>query len=117
MEALRPGPVGEIVHAASLCAAAVGAGLAQLPGSDAPVLMGIQSTMILAIADSMGVRVTRAAAVDLVLTFLATMLGRGFTQWAAGWVPGWGNLLNAATAAALTEAIGWAAVRHFRREG
>lgn len=107
--------VSEIIHAASVCAAGVGAGLAQLPGSDAPVLMGIQSTMILAIADTLGVRMSRAAAVDLVLTFSATMAGRSLTQHLLVWAPRWSRVLNATTAAMLTEAIGWAAVRHFRR--
>jgi uncharacterized protein (DUF697 family) len=30
-----------------------------------------------------------------------------------GWLPGFGNAINAATAAALTEAIGWAAEEYF----
>ncbi|HNC94724.1 MAG TPA: hypothetical protein PLA94_23535 [Myxococcota bacterium] len=111
----RDDSIPEIIHAASIVAAGVGAGLAQLPGSDAPVLMGIQSTMILAIADAMGVRITRAAAVDLLLTFGATMAGRWITQVLVGWLPGWGNAINGATAAILTQFIGWTATRHFGR--
>jgi uncharacterized protein (DUF697 family) len=33
-----------------------------------------------------------------------------------GWLPGLGNAINAATAAALTEAIGWAADAYFREK-
>jgi hypothetical protein len=48
-----------IVHTAATAAAAVGAGLAQLPGSDAPVLAGIQTTMIIAVAHEHGARSPR----------------------------------------------------------
>lgn len=115
MQCLPEKATPALIHAASAAAAGVGAGLAQLPGSDAPMLMSIQNAMILAIADAYGVPMTQAAAAQLLLTFSATMAGRGFTQWAVGWVPGWGNIVNAATAAALTEAVGWAAVRHFEQ--
>lgn len=102
-----------IVHAAATAAAAVGAGLAQLPGSDAPVLVGIQTTMIVAIAREHGTAVDKAAAADLLLTFTATCVGRGISQWLVGWVPGWGNAINATTAAAITEAVGWSADAYF----
>lgn len=105
-----------IVHTASTAAAAVGAGLAQLPGSDAPVLAGLQTTMILAIASEHGVTTTKTAAADLLLTFMATHVGRGISQWLVGWAPGWGNAINATTAAALTEAVGWAANGYFAKE-
>ena len=35
-----------IIHTAALTAAGVGAGLAQAPGSDAPILVRLQSTKI-----------------------------------------------------------------------
>jgi uncharacterized protein (DUF697 family) len=102
-----------IIHTAATAAAAVGAGLAQIPGSDAPVLVSIQTTMIMAIAKEYGVPVTKAAAADLLLTFTATAVGRGISQWLVGWIPGLGNVINASTAAALTEAVGWAADAYF----
>lgn len=102
-----------IVHTASTAAAAVGAGLAQLPGSDAPVLAGIQTTMIIAIANEHSAEISKATAADLLLTFSATHVGRGISQWLVGWVPGWGNAINATTAAALTAAVGWAADAYF----
>ena len=102
-----------VIHTASVGAAAVGAGLAQLPGSDAPVIAGIQTTMIIAIAEEYGVPLTKTAAADLLLTFVATTAGRGLSQFLVGWIPGWGNAINASTAAALTEAVGWAAEAYF----
>ena len=43
----------------------------------------------------------------------AAAAGRGLSQCLLGWVPGLGNAVNAVTAAALTEAIGWAADAYF----
>lgn len=102
-----------IIHTASVAAGGVGAGLAQIPGSDSAVLAPLQAAMITAIAYQHGVKITDAAAADLLLTFTATMGGRFLSQLLVGWIPGVGNLINASTAAALTEAIGWAADAYF----
>jgi len=105
-----------IIHAAAAAAAAVGAGLAQVPGADSPLLAAIQTTMIIAIAHEHGASITKVAAADLLLTFTAACVGRGISQLLVGWIPGLGNIINAATAAALTEAIGWAADGYFEKE-
>jgi len=102
-----------IIHAFASSAAAVGAGLAQLPGSDAPALVALQSAMILALASDRDVPIGVVAATEMVLGASATVTGRLTSQWLVGWMPGWGNALNAATAAAVTEVVGWAAVRFF----
>lgn len=101
------------IHTFSGLAAGVGAGMAQLPGSDAPVLVSLQASMVLELAEQHGVTMSRTAAAELALTLGATMAGRGISQWLVGWLPGWGNAVNAATAAAITEAVGWAAVAWF----
>ena len=105
-----------IIHGASASAAAVGAGLAQIPGSDMPIIMGIQTTMIVAIAHVHGAAITETAAADLVLTFAAGYGGRALSQVLVGWLPGFGNAINAATAAGLTETVGWAADTFFEKE-
>jgi uncharacterized protein (DUF697 family) len=114
--ATRRQKVHGVIHTASAAAAGVGAGLAQVPGSDMPVICGIQTTMIIAVAELHGASITKTAAADLLLTFTASMAGRGLSQWVLGWIPGFGNAVNAATAAALTEAIGWAANAYFGEE-
>jgi len=102
-----------IIGTAAASAAGVGAGLAQIPGSDAPILCGIQTAMIVAIANAYGIAFTKAAAADLLLTFVATIGGRTISQFLVGWIPGWGNAINATTAAALTTAVGVAADAYF----
>lgn len=109
--------VHTIIHSSAAAAGGVGAGLAQAPGADTALLVPIQTAMILSLADEFGASITKAVAADLVLTFGASMAGRAFSQWALGWVPGLGNAVNAATAATLTEAIGWAAVDWFESGG
>jgi uncharacterized protein (DUF697 family) len=106
-----------IIHGASTAAAGVGAGLAQIPGSDTPVLMSLQTAMVVGIAQQYGVSMTKTAAADLILTFAASMAGRGISQLLVGWIPGAGNAINASTAAAITEAIGWAADTYFSDPG
>ena len=104
-----------VIHTASAAAAGVGAGLAQIPGSDMPVIMGIQAAMIVGIAEVHGVGITQTAAAELLLTFSAGMGGRALSQVLVGWVPGFGNAINAATAASITEAIGWGADAYFSK--
>ncbi len=104
-----------IIHVFAVVAGGVGFGLAQLPGSDAPVLVALQTAMILALADKTDVSLTRAAAAELALTMSATMIGRGLSQVLVGWLPAIGNVVNGVTAAGVTEAVGWFALRWFQK--
>ena len=106
---VNPAVIHGIIHTASASAGLVGAGLAQIPGSNAPVIVSLQTAMILAIAQEHAVVMTKAAATDLLLTFAASHGGRAFSQWLAGWIPGYGNAINASTAIAITETVGRAA--------
>jgi len=113
----RTARINGIIHAASASAAGVGAGLAQLPGSDSALIIPIQVGMIKLIAAEHGQSITRSVAVSLIATQAATMAGRKISQFLVGWIPGFGNALNASTAAGLTEAVGWTAHGLFSRGG
>ena len=102
-----------IIHCASLACGAIGAGLAQVPGSDSAAIFPLQTAMIIAIASEHGVTVGKTAAAELLLTFSATVVGRTLSQVLVGWLPGLGNALNAVAAAGVTETIGWAANEYF----
>jgi uncharacterized protein (DUF697 family) len=93
-----------VIHTAAAAAAAVGAGMAQLPGSDMPVIAGIQAAMIVGIAAVHGTTILQTAAAEYLLTFSASVGGRALSQVLVGWIPGIGNAINASTAASLTEA-------------
>ena len=75
-----------IIHTASVAAGGVGAGLAQIPGSDNAVITPIQLTMTIS-------------------------LGRVFGKSLR--IPGIGNAINATTAAGITEAMGWLLAKEF----
>lgn len=109
--------IKSIIGMASASAAAVGAGLAQTPGSDSPILSGIQTGMIVAIAHVHGVKIDQAIPIFIISRFAAVGGGRLASQVLAGWIPGAGNAINAATAAAITAAIGWFAHQHFQKGG
>lgn len=106
-----------VIHTAAVTAAGVGAGLAQVPTSDLLVITPIQVGMICGIALVHGRKLTEATATAILGTFAAGMFGRAISQALVGWVPGAGNALNATTAAAITEAIGWSAHKFFEQLG
>lgn len=102
-----------IIHSASLAAGGVGAGLAQLPGTDNAVIVPIQVTMTIALGNVFGIGLTESTAKSALATATATTVGRGISQFLVGWIPGFGNVFNATTAAAITETIGWALAKDF----
>lgn len=102
-----------IIHAASAAAGGVGAGLAQLPGSDNAFIIPIQIAMIISLGAVFGIKLDESAAKATLGTATATLVGRGISQVLLGWIPGFGNALNAATAAGVTETVGWVVANDF----
>jgi len=104
-----------IIHSASTAAAGVGAGLAQIPLADSAVITPIQVAMIIRLGQAFNVQLSEAVAKGIALGMVSMYVGRSVSQVLLGWIPGIGNAINAGTAAALTEAIGWAVVSKFDR--
>lgn len=105
-----------IIHTASVSAAGVGAGLAQIPLADNLVITPIQITMIVSLGKVFEQEITKSIASGLLGGFIGNFVGRGVAQATWGWVPGIGNASNAITAAAITESIGWLCVDYFYKE-
>lgn len=103
-----------IIHTAATAAAGIGAGLAQLPLADAALIAPIQITMVTSLGPVFGIAVDDSMAKGIIASLAASYVGRGAVQLLVGWIPVAGNAINAATAAAITEALGWAAVSHFK---
>lgn len=95
-----------IIHAASGSAAAIGGRLAQIPGSDAPILVTIQTTMIISLGAVFGASVTESMAKSILADFLGVTVGKTVANILVGWLPGIGNAVNATTVAGITEVIG-----------
>ena len=106
--------VSIVIHGAATAAAAAASGMAQVPGSDNAVIVPIQLSMIVAIGEILGVELSRSAAMSILAAESATITGRAVSQYLVGWVPGFGNAINATTAFAITEAVGWAAWKVLR---
>ena len=105
-----------IIHTASAAAAAVGGGLAQIPGSDNVVITPIQLTMAISLGKVFDIELDQSAAKAALASAAATTIGRTTSQVLIGWIPGVGNIINAATAATLTEAIGWIMANEFKKQ-
>lgn len=105
-----------IIHTASTAAAGAGAGLAQIPGSDNAIITPIQLTMTISLGRVFGIELTESAAKAALASAAASTLGRTISQILLGWIPGIGNAINAGTAAAITEAIGWALAKDFAKQ-
>lgn len=104
-----------IIHGASVAAGGVGTGLAQIPLADNAVITPIQIGMIIALGKVFDQEVSKSAATAILGSLAASFIGRGVSQVLVGWVPVLGNAVNTATAAGLTEAIGWTVVDNFSK--
>lgn len=99
-----------IIHAASYACDEI--------DDDAAAIVQIQTNMIVAIASEYGVAITDTAAADLMHTFSATMESHpavSSRQLMVGWIPGIEEGNNDATAAGVTEALGWTANSYFEQ--
>ena len=105
-----------IIHGATAAAAGVGSGMAQIPLSDTAVITPIQVGMIIALGKVFDREITDAMAKAAIASATAATAGRMLSQVILGWIPGVGNVINASTAAVLTEGIGWAMADDFAKE-
>ncbi|WP_202622551.1 hypothetical protein [Neglectibacter sp. 59] len=104
-----------IIHTASAAAGAVGGGLAQIPASDSIVITPIQLAMVLSLGKVFDLELSDSAGMASLASASGAAVGRGISQVLVGWIPGIGNIINAGTAASLTEAIGWLLANDFAK--
>lgn len=102
-----------IIHSASASAGAVGAGLAQIPCSDNAVITPIQLIMTVSLGRVFGIELTDSAARAALASVAGATVGRTASQLLLGWIPIASNIINASTAASITEAIGWLLAEDF----
>lgn len=102
-----------IIHSAAAAAGGVGATGAQIPVADHLLIMPIQVSMVIGLGQVFHLKISESAANGLIKSAAASFVGRGVSQILFGWVPVAGNAINAATAASITEGVGWLAVKEF----
>jgi uncharacterized protein (DUF697 family) len=104
-----------IIHGAALAGAFVGAGLAQLPASDNLILVPIEILMVIGLGHAFGLRLRHSYRTALLVGTAATMIGRGVSEFLIGWIPVLGNVVDALTALAVIEVLGWIVAKEFDR--
>ncbi|MDY6399828.1 MAG: hypothetical protein SPL10_04160 [Synergistales bacterium] len=105
-----------IIHTATAACTAVAGGLAQLPGSDYVPISAAQITMVIGLGQVFGQSISKSAAQGIIKGLAGASVGRFLSQVVVGWIPGFGNAVNAATAASITEALGWKVANKFDAE-
>ncbi|MEO1771418.1 hypothetical protein [Candidatus Enterococcus ferrettii] len=105
-----------VIHTASSTAAAIGGGMAQLPISDAAALIPVQTAMIIALGKIFNKKIEDGAAKALATQFIAQQAGKMTARFVAGKIPVAGTIVNATTAAAITETYGWMIAKEFAEE-
>lgn len=102
-----------IIHSVAAGCGLVGAGFAQIPAADNMIITPAQIGMITTLGKVFDLNIGEAAAKSIFASCAASVAGRTATQVLWGWIPGAGNVINTATAAGLTEFVGWMAVDDF----
>lgn len=116
LEAMKNG-ARNIVHGASVAAGAVGA--SPIPGSDAPLIAAVQSGMIYKINSEFELDISTSTSTSVVAGILGVtavaQIGKAVVSNALKFIPGVGTLvggaISAATAVALTQAVGHAYIQ------
>jgi uncharacterized protein (DUF697 family) len=94
-------------------AGTVGILTAQVPG-DRFVIGAVQINMIIMIASEFNESLTKSAALALLSSQIATVMGVEIANGIIKYLPGIGNITNAVTAGSITETIGWATVTYYK---
>jgi len=103
----------KIIHTATAACSSVALVSAQLPCADNAVIVPIQIGMIISLGGVFGKQIDESYAKSIFGAEIATVTGRGISQALAGWIPVIGNVVNATTAAGVTEILGWAVANDF----
>ncbi len=104
-----------IIHSASGAAAAVGGGIIPSGTTDSIAISYVQKGMFTALGGVFGRSPEECIAHGCRKTNGARHVGRGAVSALCSCVPVAGNIVKAATAASLTEMIGWQAAHEFAR--
>lgn len=103
------------IHGAAAACGTIGV-LPYIPFRDTIPITTIQAGMLIGLSQIFNEEITKATAQSLLMSFTSSMLGRNIVAVTVGLVPGVGNAVNLATAASLTESIGWTFVRMFSQD-
>ena len=101
------------IHSAAVATAA--AGTIPIPFSDAIPITAIQIAMIVALGKAFEVNLSQSVAKSIATVGLTKVVGQTIFRNAVKIIPGLGPAIAAATAASMTEALGWLIADDFYR--
>ncbi|HEY4206722.1 MAG TPA: hypothetical protein VGM31_07920 [Puia sp.] len=104
-----------IIHMAAAAGALAALIMAQLPASDNLILAPIEIIMVIRLGGVFQIDLKKSVSTSFIVGNIATLVGRGISEFLLGWIPVAGNIINALTAAAVIEFFGHAAARSFQR--
>jgi len=104
-----------IIHMAAIAGALAAFIMAQLPASDNLILVPIEFIMVIRLGGVFHVDLKRSVSTSFIVGNIATLVGRGISEFLVGWIPVAGNLIDALTAAAVIEFFGQTVARSFER--
>jgi len=104
-----------IIHMAAIAGALAAFIMAQLPASDNLILVPIEFIMVIRLGGVFHVDLKRSVSTSFIVGNIATLVGRGISEFLVGWIPVAGNIIDALTAAAVIEFFGHAVARSFER--
>jgi uncharacterized protein (DUF697 family) len=103
-----------IIHTAAIAGALAALVMAQLPASDNLILV-IEVLMVIRLGSVFRVDLKRSVSTSFIVGNIATLVGRGISEFLVGWIPVAGNIIDALTAAAVIEFFGHTVARSFER--
>jgi len=102
-----------IIHLAAIAGALAAFIMAQLPASDNLILVPIEVIMVIRLGSVFHVDLKKSISTSFVVGNIATLVGRGISEFLVGWIPVAGNIIDALTAAAVIEFFGHAVTRSY----
>jgi len=104
-----------IIHMTAIAGALAALVMAQLPASDNLILVPIEVIMVIRLGSVFHVGLKHSISTSLIVGNIATLVGRGVSEFLVGWIPVAGNIIDALTAAAVIEFFGHAVARSFEK--
>lgn len=71
--------------------------------------------MTISLGQVFNLDIDESAAKATVASMAGATIGRAISQCLVGWIPGIGNAINASTATAMTETLGWLIAKDFEK--
>jgi uncharacterized protein (DUF697 family) len=102
-----------VIHLAAISGAVAALIMAQLPASDNLILVPIEVVMVIRLGNIFRTDLKRSISTSIIIGNIATLVGRGISEFLIGWIPVAGNIIDALTAAAVIEFFGHTVARSF----